>query len=264
VEAQTQDRVALATLLLTGDSGLRRSEVAAARRDQLEKSRHRADVWLLTVVGKGQKERLVPVSTRTIHAIRDHWRDRHLDFDEAGATMPLLGPVTIPSTEAARDRHEEREAHGYHATSLYNLVETALRRVRTDGSALTDGELQSLTTNELVHLASSSPHAFRHTFATVAVERGMPLDLAQEILGHASITTTRVYVQARQKRIAAAAAEFFGGAATRHVECAEVDQSPTSDLMAAGKSGAETKQNVRTQGQPSAQQDVAAHVPAHI
>ncbi|WP_371765492.1 tyrosine-type recombinase/integrase [Massilia sp.] len=214
VEAQTQDRVALAALLLMGDSGLRRSEVAAARRDQLEKSRHHAGVWLLTVIGKGRKERFVPVSPRTIAALRDHWSDRNLDFDQAGATMPLLGPVVIPSTEAALGRHEDREVHGYHATSLYNLVEAALRRVRTDGSALTSGELASLTTDELVHLASSSPHAFRHTFATMVVEQGMPLELAQDILGHANITTTRVYVQARQKRIAAAAAEYFEKAAT--------------------------------------------------
>ncbi|NYS36446.1 site-specific integrase, partial [Streptococcus danieliae] len=41
------------------------------------------------------------------------------------------------------------------------------------------------------------PHAFRHTFGMLAVEGGVGLYVAQEILGHASADTTAVYVRAR-------------------------------------------------------------------
>jgi integrase len=70
-------------------------------------------VWELTVVGKGQRERTVPVSTATIDALRAHCADRAQDFD--GATDdeqsgPLLAPVIIPWTDASRRRHREGRA----------------------------------------------------------------------------------------------------------------------------------------------------------
>lgn len=220
IEQHCQDRVALAALLLMGDSGLRRSEVAVARRSELQPSRNTPGVWLMTVFGKGGKERLVPVSPRTISALRGHWRDRNLDFDNTIGQTPLLGPVVVPRTGAAASRHEAPNENGYHAASLYNLVNATLRRVRNLGSvASVDGE-QLFTTEQLLRLAKTSPHAFRHTFATLAVESKMPLELAQEILGHASVTTTRIYVKAREKRIASAAGAYFD-------TLNSLDQSPT-------------------------------------
>jgi integrase len=222
VEGNRQDRVALAALLLMGDSGVRR--------------RNTADVWLLTVLGKGHKERLVPVSLRTIDALRAHWRDRGLNFDDSGGEQPLLGPVAVPSTDTATSRHKERDENGYHPASLYNLVDAALRRVRTFADAVPHGESPLFTTEQLLRLAKTSPHAFRHTFATLAVESKMPLELAQEILGHASVTTTRIYVRAREKRIAAAAGEYFGSlsqsdvAARSNAVSLEAQVSAVSDI----------------------------------
>jgi len=210
VERNRQDRVALGALLLMGDSGARRSEAAAARRKRLAPSRNTPDVWLLTVLGKGHKERLVPVSLRTIDALRAHWRDRELDFDDGDSEAPLLGPVQVPCTGTAVNRHEKPNENGYHPASLYNLVEAALDRVRAFAEALSPDQARPFTTDQLLRLAKTSPHAFRHTFATLAVENNMPLELAQEILGHASVSTTRVYVRAREKRIALAAAQYFG------------------------------------------------------
>ena len=213
VERNRQDRVALAALLLMGDSGVRRSEAAAARRDRLAPSPNTAGVWLLTVLGKGHKERLVPVSLRTVDALRAHWRDRGLDFDDPDSEVPLLGPVQVPRTATAISRHEEPNENGYHSASLYQLVDAALRRVRAFADELSLEASPPFTTDQLLRLAKTSPHAFRHTFATLAVESKMPLELAQEILGHASVTTTRIYVRAREKRIAAAAGEYFGAMA---------------------------------------------------
>ncbi|MDR5753022.1 MULTISPECIES: hypothetical protein [unclassified Caballeronia] len=81
-----QWRAARAAILLMGDSGLRREEAASACRENLRPSNYgtlNVPVWELTVVGKGQRERTVPVSASTLGALRAHWIDRAKDFDGA-------------------------------------------------------------------------------------------------------------------------------------------------------------------------------------
>jgi integrase len=204
-----QDRVALAAILLMGDSGLRRSEVAAARRDQLKPSRHAAAVWMLNVLGKRNKIRKAPVSPRTVDALRAHWRDRDLDFDAQAADLPLLAPIVVPGTESALARHLAGNSNGYYHNSFYNLVASALRRVRRQLAVMSPDEAPLLTPEDLAQLAETSPHAFRHTFGTLAVEDDMPIVVAQEILGHASASTTAIYVKAKERRIAEAASKYF-------------------------------------------------------
>lgn len=68
-----QWRAVRAAILLMGDSGLRREEAAIARRENLNPSFYGTldrPVWELTVVGKGQRERTVPVSAATLEALR--------------------------------------------------------------------------------------------------------------------------------------------------------------------------------------------------
>lgn len=204
-----QDRVALAAVLLMGDSGLRRAEAAGARRHNLKPSRHAAGVWMLVVLGKRSKMRKVPVSSRTIDALRAHWRDRGLDFDSQTEDLPLLAPVIVPGTETAQARHEAGSTNGYNANSLYTLVAGALRRVHKHVVTNSSGETPLLSPEDLAQLEDTSPHAFRHTFGTQAVDEGMPLVVAQDILGHASATTTAIYVKAKEKRIAEAAEDYY-------------------------------------------------------
>lgn len=200
-----QDRIALAALLLMGDSGLRRAETALAKRAGLSPSREVPGVWMLRVLGKGRKRRVVPVSQRTVDALRAHWADLGLDFGTHDGAAPLLAPLVIPATAAAQARHAETGA-GYTAGALYDLVAGALRRVHGDLDAVggTDLSLEDLT-----QLLEASPHAFRHTFGMLAVEGGVDLYVVQEILGHASADTTAVYVRAREKRLALAAQVLF-------------------------------------------------------
>lgn len=197
-----QDRVALATLLLMGDSGLRRAETASASRGGLSPSRDAPGVWMLRVLGKGRKRRVVPVSPRTIRALRAHWGDAGADFDQVTLDRPLLSPLTIPATPAAQARHAAAVT-GYTAGALYDLVLGALRRVRHDLEAI--GADCELTGEDMAKLVETTPHAFRHTFGMLAVEGGVDLYVVQEILGHASADTTAVYVRAREKRLAQAA-----------------------------------------------------------
>jgi site-specific recombinase XerD len=204
-----QDRVALAAILLMGDSGLRRAEVAGARRHNLKPSRHASAVWMLSVLGKRSTVRKVPVSTDTLSALRAHWRDRGLDFDGQADDLPLLAPIIVPRTEKAQVKHVEEAGHGYHPESLYRLVTGALRRVREHAAAHLSEGSALLTIEEISQLRKTSPHAFRHTFGTLAVEDEMPLVVVQEILGHKSASTTSIYVKAKEKRIAEAAEDYY-------------------------------------------------------
>lgn len=191
------------------NSGLRRIEVVRAERAQLVPSPDAVGVWMLTVLGKRSIEREVPVSPRTVVALRAHLRDRDIDFDNPPDGTYLLSPIVIPETEAAHARHRTGLRHGYHENSLYDLVVSALRRLRDLATVASALELPMLAPEEMMQLAATSPHAFRHTFGTLAVERDMPIVVAQDILGHASASTTAIYVKAKQQRIAEAAGRYY-------------------------------------------------------
>lgn len=151
----------------------------------------------------------MPVSPRTIDALRAHWGDLGADFDEDGNDRPLLSPLVIPSTPASLARHgTDAGGHaGYTAGALYDLVTGALRRVHDDLKAIgTDAELAQ---EDMFALLQATPHAFRHTFGMLAVEGGVDLFVVQEILGHASAKTTAVYVRASERRLAEPADTLF-------------------------------------------------------
>ncbi|RQS03219.1 integrase [Burkholderia sp. Bp9002] len=201
-------RAARALLLLMGDAGLRIAEAVAVARDALEL--HPADgeipaTWELQVVGKGNKERFVPVSAACVDALRAHWRDRALAFDAPGALASreaLIAPLVIPPTPRARAKFavdagdtedaSTRRAGGYSVRGARGLVQWAVAQLQAT--------LPDLTEAERRQLARLSPHAFRHTFGTQSVATDVPLDVVQQLLGHASLQTTSVYVTAEQKR----------------------------------------------------------------
>src|SRR5205823_1042720 len=114
-----QLRIARAAIALMRDSGPRLSEVCAAQREKLRRAEDADDeLWELTITGKRNKLRTIPVSARTIGALRAHWRDRGLDFDlqENG---PLLAPVVIPGTATASAKAADGRT-GYSASGLHH------------------------------------------------------------------------------------------------------------------------------------------------
>ncbi|WP_165390965.1 phage integrase family protein [Pseudoduganella lutea] len=213
VQDNRQDRIALAALLLMGDSGLRRSEVVRVLRADLRPSEHVHGVWMMTTLGKRNKQRLVPVSPRTIVALRKHWADHGLDlYDPAEQERPLLVPLTVPPTGAALARHQHREdtaVQGYSVNAVYALVKTALSRVKEELLALSAEMPDEMTVEQIETMAAASPHAFRHTFGTVAVEQGMSQAVVQDVMGHADSSTTKLYSKSRAKHIAEEAARFY-------------------------------------------------------
>ena len=180
------------------------ADLAGAVRCALKPNQWAYDAGQLTVIGKRNKERIVPVSPRTLDALRAHWIDRGMDFDVTDDPRPLLGPLVIPAHEAALERHAAPNAAGYTGDALYRLFQATLKRLRLDPNAP-----EGFSSEQFNELATASPHALRHTWGTLAVEDGMPLDVAQAILGHRSPSTTAIYVQAKTKRILEEGAKYF-------------------------------------------------------
>jgi integrase len=228
-----QWRAVRAAILLMGDSGLRREEAASARRECLRPSAYGTlaqPVWELTIVGKGQRERTVPVSAATFAALRAHWQDRGRMFDGkqingAPATIPygpLLAPVVIPWTKASRRRHRHAgtgdphplpnksspaDEAGYTADGLNRLIGRMMKcLVET---------MDTLSFDERVQLGRVNAHAFRHTFGTQSVADEVPVDVVQKVLGHASLQTTTIYVQAERQRVVEEVARYYAGVDTR-------------------------------------------------
>jgi integrase len=201
-------RTVRAALLLSGDSGLRREELTVARREKTRPSPHgdqKVPVWELTVIGKRNKERTVPVSPAAIEALRAHWTDRGLDFD-AATEGPLLRPVFIPPTPLAQARHGDSTDESYVPDAINKMVRWAMKRLVAG--------MPDLKVAEMAQLASTSPHAFRHTFGTLAGANDVPLDVIQRIMGHASLQTTTIYVQAERERMMNESARYFTKAIT--------------------------------------------------
>lgn len=118
---------------------------------------------LLRVLGKGRKERLVPLHLKGLEAIK-LWIDDARD-DVARADSPM---------EALFFNHRG-----------HRLGPRDVRRI-----------LDHRVARGHVH-----PHALRHTYATHLVEGGADLRVVQELLGHASLTTTQIYTHVSKSRL---------------------------------------------------------------
>lgn len=146
-----------AVLELLYSSGLRVSELTALDIGELDLSS-----GMVRVTGKGGKERIVPVGSRALEALRDY-----LDQRDDGATCGALFLNTrgwrINRRSVARIVH------------VHVLKIAAFKRI--------------------------SPHTLRHTFATHMLEGGADLRAIQELLGHASLSTTQKYTHVSIDRL---------------------------------------------------------------
>jgi integrase/recombinase XerD len=120
------------------------------------------DVGLLRVVGKGNKERLVPIGREAINYLKIYIR-------EIRGKSPHKPPVK-----------------GHEAYVFLNRNGRALSRVMV--FTIIRNLAHSIGLNKTI-----SPHTFRHSFATHLIEGGADLRAVQEMLGHESITTTEIY-----------------------------------------------------------------------
>ncbi len=197
-------------------TGLRLSEVVAATLDDLQWVEYPADAsddqamqgWLLRVVGKGQKEREVPLPIDVVAELAHYLRARGLDPDpESSANQGafLLGQATdaperAPGLSAGRTIAPKP---GIAATTFYNQIKAFF----TDCATVLRGQGDHKGAERFTQ---ASTHWMRHSHASHAIASGMPIEIAQQNLGHASLATTTVYVTTEKRRRLKAVEAFWG------------------------------------------------------
>jgi integrase/recombinase XerD len=147
-----RDRAILETLYACG---LRVSELTALKQSNLY-----LDIGFIKVIGKGNKERIVPIGDSAIHYIeiyREQIRRKQTNIDKGATDVLFLN----------------RRGKALSRVMIFNIVKKAAQVAGISKTV--------------------SPHTFRHSFATHLIEGGADLKAVQDMLGHASIITTEIY-----------------------------------------------------------------------
>ena len=111
----------------------------------------------IRVIGKGNKERLVPIGDMAIAAVEEYLEARRVPADSDSSDILFLN----------------RFGRSLSRVSMFTMIKA---------QALAAGIRKEI-----------SPHTFRHSFATHLLEHGADLRIVQEMLGHESISTTEIY-----------------------------------------------------------------------
>lgn len=151
-DAGIRNKAILETLYATG---MRVSEMVGLERDKLF-----FEIGFIRVIGKGNKERLVPVGEIAQDAL-EHY-------------IEYVRPLFFKNNEKAENKVFLNQRGGpLTRMSIYNIVKAAAAEAGIEKNVY--------------------PHIFRHSFATHLLEGGADLRAVQEMLGHASILTTEIY-----------------------------------------------------------------------
>ena len=173
-------------------TGLRLSEMAAAQVRQLEYSAEAG--WMLHVLGKGFIAREVPLASDTTALLVSYLAIVHpaawLDIDPSlDGLVERLDPE-LPLLRRIEDRRDGGAQLS--GSAVYKALKGFFADVANQSAVLSEKDRR--------RLAEASTHWLRHTFATHAVANGAPLDVIRDVMGHASISTTSIYVSAEKKR----------------------------------------------------------------
>jgi integrase/recombinase XerC len=163
-EGRFNDVRNLAILELFYSTGMRLSELRGVSRGDLDLVSQQ-----VKVTGKGRKQRIIPVGDHASLALRNY--------------------------EAKRDEL---------ASNLGAKVDRAAFFLSANGRRLSTRAIQLIVTKFLAQIDESaglSTHSLRHTFATHLLDAGADLRAVQELLGHASISTTQIYTHTSVERL---------------------------------------------------------------
>ncbi|MHC4415417.1 MAG: tyrosine recombinase XerC [Planctomycetota bacterium] len=157
-----RDRAILETLYSTG---IRVSELVGINRDDIDES-----AAALIVRGKGRKERIVPLGSHALAALRHYVTMLDAELIRGGGTRDPNAPLFI-------NKHGGRIS----TRSVRRKVSKYLAQAGLDPNI--------------------SPHTLRHSFATHLLDNGADLRSVQELLGHQSLSTTQVYTHLSTQRM---------------------------------------------------------------
>jgi integrase/recombinase XerD len=154
-----RDRAMLETLYATG---LRVSELVGLRQSQVS-----VDTGVVRVVGKGSKERLVPLGDEAVE-----WLQRY-----SKEARPMLAGSAKNECVFLTNRHTPLTRQAFWALIKRYAIKSGIAP------------------------AALSPHVLRHAFATHLLNHGADLRVVQLLLGHADITTTTIYTHVARERL---------------------------------------------------------------
>ncbi|HHE39126.1 MAG TPA: tyrosine recombinase [Candidatus Cloacimonetes bacterium] len=148
-----------AILELIYSSGMRISEIANCTLQQIDLNEK-----IIRVIGKGNKERIVPIGKKAIKAIKNYLQIRS-QFHPSGNCRRELKRIS-------------------------NIF------LSKSGKPLSSDELREILDRYIILVAKTkgySPHSIRHSFATHLLSHGADLRAVQEMLGHSNLSTTEIY-----------------------------------------------------------------------
>ena len=133
-------------------TGIRRSELINLKERDIDSSS-----GTIKVLGKGNKERIVPVNNRLLAIIADYIVCKKDTFPEQPADLLLVS----------------KKGKALNPKKVYNIVKNNLSKVSTN--------------------QRKSPHILRHSFATHLTNNGAQINAIKELLGHSSLAATQIY-----------------------------------------------------------------------
>lgn len=139
-------------LLVLYNTGIRQAELIGLKESQVD-----AGNGAIKVLGKGNKERVIPVSNNLLKEMIKYMQEKKKQFGEPGNGFLLVN----------------EKAKKLYPRYVYNVANKYLSLVTT--------------------IDHKSPHVLRHTFATHLTNNGAELNAVKELLGHSSLAATQIY-----------------------------------------------------------------------
>jgi integrase/recombinase XerC len=133
-------------------TGIRRAELAGLKENQLDSGN-----CCIKVLGKGNKERIIPISTELVQLLQSYIAAKRREFEVFDASVLLVSKKGKP----------------LYVRQVHDIVKRNLSEVTT--------------------IDKKSPHVLRHSFATHLMNNGADLNAVKELLGHSSLAATQVY-----------------------------------------------------------------------
>lgn len=153
-------------LRLFYECGLRRSELVSLKESDIDISNQQ-----LKVLGKGNKERILPMSADLLVQVQTYIKEKSIYIKAYESQLEIK----------AKELLTGQNGKPLYAKKVYNIVRARLA--------------------EVTDLKKKSPHILRHSFATHLLNAGADLNAVKELLGHASLAATQVYTHTNIEKL---------------------------------------------------------------